>query len=79
MKKNEIIELNGVEYTLELKRDRFLQIDQLCNIQKSMDIIQRGLYKDTINKKEKIKDKERILRKQQEKSNKYDTRETPYA
>lgn len=45
MKKNEIIELNGVEYTLELNRDSFLQIDQLCNIQKSMDIIQRGLYK----------------------------------
>ena len=45
MKKNEIIELNGVEYTLELNRDSFLQIDQLCNIQKSMEIIQRGLYK----------------------------------
>lgn len=45
MKKNEIIELNGVEYTVELNRDSFLQIDQLCNIQKSMDIIQRGLYK----------------------------------
>lgn len=45
MKKNEIIELNGVEYTLELNRDSFLQIDQICNIQKSMEIIQRGLYK----------------------------------
>jgi len=45
MKKNEIIELNGVEYTLELNRDSFLQIDQLCNIQKSMEIIDRGLYK----------------------------------
>lgn len=44
MKKNEIIELNGVEYTLELNRNSFLQIDQLCNIRKSMDIIQRGLY-----------------------------------
>ena len=45
MKKNEIIELNGVEYTVEFNRESFLQIDQLCNIQKSMDIIQRGLYK----------------------------------
>jgi len=45
MKKNEIIELNGVEYTVELNRDSFLQIDQLCNVQKSMEIIQRGLYK----------------------------------
>jgi len=44
MKRNEIIELNGVEYTLELNRESFLQIDKLCNIQKSMDIVQRGLY-----------------------------------
>jgi hypothetical protein len=44
MKKNEIIELNGEEYTLELNRDSFIQIDKLCNIQKSMEIVQRGLY-----------------------------------
>ena len=44
MKRNEIIELNGVEYTLELNRESFLQIDKLCNIQKSMNIVQRGLY-----------------------------------
>ena len=44
MKKNEIIELNGKEYTLELNRDSFLQIDKICNIQKSMEIIQKGLY-----------------------------------
>ena len=44
MKKQEIIELNGEEYTLELNRDSFIQIDKLCNIQKSMDIVQRGLY-----------------------------------
>ena len=44
MKRNEIIELNGVEYTLELNRESFLQIDKICNIQKSMSIIQRGLY-----------------------------------
>ncbi len=44
MKKNEIIELDGKEYTLELNRDSFLQIDKICNIQKSMEIIQRGLY-----------------------------------
>ena len=29
MKKNEIIELNGVEYTLELNRDSFVQIDKI--------------------------------------------------
>lgn len=44
MKKNEIIELNGVEYTLELNRDSFVQIDRACNIKKSMSIITRGLY-----------------------------------
>ena len=44
MKKNEIIELNGVEYTLELNRDSFLQIDKICNVQKSMEVIQKGLY-----------------------------------
>lgn len=44
MKKNEIIELNGKEYTLELNRDSFLQIDKICNVQKSMEIIERGLY-----------------------------------
>ena len=32
MKKNEIIELNGVEYTVELNRESFLQIDKICNI-----------------------------------------------
>lgn len=44
MKKNEIIELNGVEYTLELNRNSFLQIDKICNVQKSMELIQKGLY-----------------------------------
>lgn len=48
MKKNEIIELNGEEYTLELNRDSFLKIDQYCNIKKSMEIINRGFY-DYIN------------------------------
>ena len=44
MKRNEIIELNGVEYTLELNRDSFLQIDKICNVQKSMAILHRPLY-----------------------------------
>ena len=44
MKKNEIIELNGVEYTLELNRDSFLQIDKLCNIEKTMQIANKSLY-----------------------------------
>ena len=44
MKKNEIIELNGEEYTLELNRDSFLQIDKICNVQRAFEIINRGLY-----------------------------------
>lgn len=44
MKKNEIIELNGIEYTLELNRDSFLQIDKICNIEKSMEIARKKLY-----------------------------------
>lgn len=44
MKKNEIIELNGKEYTLELNRDSFLQIDKICNIEKSMNIVQKDIY-----------------------------------
>lgn len=44
MKKNEIIELNGEEYTLELNRDSFIQIDRICNVQKAFEIINRGLY-----------------------------------
>ena len=44
MKRNEIIELNGKEYTLELNRDSFVQIDKICNIDKSMAIIHSELY-----------------------------------
>lgn len=44
MKKNEIIELNGKEYTLELNRDSFLKIDQYSNIQKSIEKIQSEAY-----------------------------------
>ena len=44
MKKNETIELNGVEYTVELNRDSFLKIDQFCDTQKSVEIISRGFY-----------------------------------
>lgn len=84
MKKNEIIELNGVEYTLELNRDSFLQIDKICNVQKSMEIIQKGLYEyideidDDYNPLEnsiteedlekEVKEKEEILHKIVERS-----------
>lgn len=44
MKKNEIIELNGKEYTLELNRDSFIQIDKICDVDKSLSIIRRDFY-----------------------------------
>lgn len=44
MKRNEVIELNGVEYTLELNRDSFLQIDKICNIQKCFELIKSNPY-----------------------------------
>ncbi len=39
MKRNEIIELNGVEYTLELNRESAVQIEKYTNTQKTMQII----------------------------------------
>ena len=79
MKRNEIIELNGKEYTLELNRDSFLQIDKICNIEKSMAIINKSPYEyveeiddnynpfeDAIDDEEfekTIEDKETTLRK----------------
>lgn len=62
MKKNEIIELNGKEYTLVLNRESFLQIDKLCNVEKSMEIINKSLYEyvdeidDNFNPFEDMKD-----------------------
>jgi len=44
MKRNEIIELNGKEYTLELNRESFIQVDRLCNIEKSMALLRKDLY-----------------------------------
>lgn len=84
MKKNEIIVLNDVEYTLELNRESFLQIDKICNIQKSMEIIQSKPYefiddiddnydpiKDSISEEEfdkKALEKEQTLKKLAERS-----------
>ena len=51
MKRNEIIELGGKEYTVELNRDSFIQIDKICNIAKTMQILNRGLY-DYIDEEE---------------------------
>lgn len=79
MKRNEIIELNGIEYTLELNRDSFLQIDKICNIEKSMRILKENPYEyveeiddnynpfeDTMSDEELdkfVEEKENVLRK----------------
>ena len=44
MKKNEIIELNGVEYTLELNRESYIAIDKICNIDKTFALVRSGVY-----------------------------------
>ena len=64
MKRTEVVTLNGKEYTLELNRDSFLQIDKICDIQKSLEIVQRGLYNyideidDNYNPLKEMPDKE---------------------
>ena len=73
MKRKELIELNGEEYTLELNRDSFLQIDKICNIQKSLEIINRGLYEyvdeidDNYNPLENIPTEEELEKEVKEK------------
>lgn len=54
MKRNEIIELNGVEYTLELNRESAIQIEKYTNTQKTMQLINEPLveYVDEIKEDE---------------------------
>ena len=54
MKRNEIIELNGVEYTLELNRESAIQIEKYTNTQKTMQLINEPLVEYV----EEIKDDE---------------------
>lgn len=44
MKKNDIIELNGEEYTVELNRQSYLAIDKYSNLQKTGKMIATNLY-----------------------------------
>jgi hypothetical protein len=54
MKKNEIIELNGVEYTLELNRQSALKIEQYTNMQEAIKEINKPIfeYKEDISLEE---------------------------
>ena len=44
MKKEEILELDGIEYTLQFNRDSFLKIDQYVNIEKTTLFIETNPY-----------------------------------
>lgn len=44
MKKNDIIEIDGKEYTVELNRKSFIAIDKYSNIKKSATKITENLY-----------------------------------
>lgn len=46
MKLNEVIELNGKEYTVELNRDSVVKIDQYINMNNAMEIINNPIYED---------------------------------
>lgn len=46
MKLNEIIKLNGKEYTVELNRESILKIDQYTNMQKASEKISQKIIKD---------------------------------
>lgn len=54
MKKNEIIELNGVKYTLELNRESVVRIEQYSKLQETYKEISKPLieYKDEIKEDE---------------------------
>ena len=49
MKLNEIIELNGKEYTVELNRESILRIEQYTNLKQSEQEISKPIYEDKSN------------------------------
>ena len=46
MKLNEVILLNGKEYTVELNRDSVVKINQYINMNKALEIVNNPLYED---------------------------------
>lgn len=50
MKLNEIIELNGKEYTAELNRESILRIEQYTNLKQSSEEINKSVIEDKSNK-----------------------------
>lgn len=68
MKKNEIIELNGVEYTLELNRESIVRIEQYTNYKKVYQQISKPIieYKEEISEDENPFENELKLDEMQE-------------
>lgn len=50
MKLDEIIKLNGKEYTVELNRESILKIEQYTNLTKSSEEIQKSIFEDKSDK-----------------------------
>lgn len=49
MKLNEVIELNGKEYTVELNRESILRIEQYTNLKQSGEKINKPVFEDKSN------------------------------
>lgn len=50
MKLNEVIELNGKEYTVELNRESIVKIEQYVKLQDTIEKIQKPIYEDKSEK-----------------------------
>ena len=72
MKRNEIIELNGVEYTLELNRESVVRIEKYTNLQKTYKEISKPIfeYKEEIEENENPFEEEIKLDEMQEEAEK---------
>ena len=72
MKRNEIIKLNDVEYTLELNRESAVRIEQYTNLQKTYKEISKPLfeYKEEIEEDENPFENEIKLDEMQEEADK---------
>lgn len=72
MKRNEIIELNGVEYTLELNRESVVRIEKYTNLQKTYKEISKPIfeYKEEIEENENPFEEEIKLDEMQEEADK---------
>ena len=75
MKRTKEIELNGKQYTLELNRESFAQIDKICNLRKLRAQLEKEPYEyiddidDNYNPMEDVPNLEEIQKQAEEKIN----------